>query len=1691
MLLNYLDGYPETGDEGDIMRVSEFGRWFRFLSVVSLMLCGFSINTWATPSVTVAPAAFVVPAGSDAAGTATFSGAGTSSSSSTVSYIWNYFDGISGTWVNIQPGAGVGIFQGATVTFSPSNTNPQTGVANGTTTTLTIANVPTSASGLQIQLEVTDASSATGTTAYSASVALTVSRTWAADGTLPSGAETFERLTLLANNGPLIAIGGNNPENNAGVTTINVDATPGVTSAPSGPETWTADPQVLPAELVRPTSTLLPNGTVLIAGGLNGVTDSNGSWIYTYGGSGVVNTTGHLATARDAHTASLLPNGLVLVAGGNSNGQILSSTELYNPTFGTWSAGLPMNVARYDHTATTLADGRVLVTGGFNALGAINSAEIYDPIQNTWTIPISSVTQAASAMNVARAYHTATLLPGGDVLIAGGINQLGQPVNSAEIFNPSLGTFTALPGALVTARDQGTATLLANGNVLIAGGFTSAGATAASELFNPTALSSSAAPALITARDADAAVLVPSGDVVAAGGTTAGGGSTATAEKYWDPSAGVAPTPSAGIVIGNNAVAGQYLAATCGAWNGSTYVPQPGVQYAWSVVDGTTHTLPIGTPAGQSAIYPNYTAGAGGIYSGDTSTIEFLIPETESGRTLQLSCLATSSLGIPAQSSVTSPNIAPGVSGGFIPVSNITNNVDGFNPNVTILQGSSVTFSATALGQPTLYDYQWQYYNTAKGWTNWGTAASESIASAITGSDDLQIRVIVTNSVGSQPSVNTQTLYVVAQPQNVVATPAASTITSTQGNPGPNYIYGAPGPVLLSSTYTPITPQVGISGPNANTVTYQWYSAPAAGSGGPGTGGGTLIGGATSKTYSANPNVGGVYYYYVVVTNTLNGVANSVASPTVTVTVNSLPTAVNVQNTITTPAGVVVTPLNSSFTPTLLQGNDITFSAQITGNPYPSTYTYQWQYFNTLVGWKNWGTGATQPFDGVQWYSDFLEVRVAVSNGVGTVYSDSFIVPTEVTVYVVVQPANVNVALTNGTLTPNTSPIAQGNNAVFTATDKAEPGNTTEYEWYEVGNNPIAGGPDLPLNGFVSLSTCDFLSFSPNPIVASTLTIHDACLGDNGTYYAVATNFNTDVSFSNPLITSPTATSNQVPLIVNVGTWSLVTDTPTLNGDRFEAYSLLIPNGAAPTDTDVFYLGGGLQNTSLPPVKDDDIYTPTNLTNGTWTPSGGSTAGEHLDATATLFSDGGAPYVLIAGGSDGAGDGQTGLDIFNTTAQTYSTSNAVLPVPATQQVSAYLPSQSILLAGGQNGDYNTFYNGAYLYTPGATPGTGDTLVASSGVLSAARAGSAKVTLPSGRILITGGQGTNGPVNNVDIYDPWTADYPPAGGNALYPGSLYSVASSNLGVGKAGVAGDFFAQAIWSTNAALLTGRTGHTATLLNDGRVLIAGGQDANGNYLSSLEIWDPTSNSGAGGFYYLGTATPGGSTVPVPTPGTLITPRAHQNAVLLENGDVLIFGGINTTGALSSAEIVNPNWVTPACATQTPIPCATAPTTLHASQPASSLNVARTLASATLLQNGTALAAGGYTGTAGLESTEVFNAEEGFTTPLHASAGTLAPVNYAAGATSAAISFTPFGGNFFDPTAKEIVNYSWSQSDPSTTVLPTGQGTSSFSFNAAAGWTTDVISLQVTDQFGATTLCTVTLTNTSPSWTWSGASCN
>src|SRR5438046_1553506 len=175
----------------------------------------------------------------------------------------------------------------------------------------------------------------------------------------------------------------------------------------------------------------------------------DGTWI----------TTGSLLIARRDHTATLLPNGKVLVAGGvDESGHGFGTAELYDPATGTWTASGSLAKGRWSHTATLLPDGQVLVAGGWDN-GYLASADLYDPARDTW--------RATGRLATARYGHTATLLPNGQVLVAGGVN-VGE-LASAELYDPASETWTAT-GSLNTARYFHTATLLPNGKVLAAGG---------------------------------------------------------------------------------------------------------------------------------------------------------------------------------------------------------------------------------------------------------------------------------------------------------------------------------------------------------------------------------------------------------------------------------------------------------------------------------------------------------------------------------------------------------------------------------------------------------------------------------------------------------------------------------------------------------------------------------------------------------------------------------------------------------------------------------------------------------------------------------------------------------------------------------------------------------------------------------------------------------------------------------------------------------------------------------------------------------------------------------------------------------------------------------------------------------------------------------------------------------------------
>ncbi|MGA3322933.1 MAG: kelch repeat-containing protein, partial [Terriglobia bacterium] len=186
------------------------------------------------------------------------------------------------------------------------------------------------------------------------------------------------------------------------------------------------------------TATLLNNGMVLLSGGVLVIEEGiypiivPGADLYNPA-TGTFAFTGSLITPRWEHTATLLNNGMVLIAGGvNSSDAELPSAELYNPTTGNFTTTGSLNTARSGHTATLLNDGMVLMAGGevSSSPYLTSSAELYNPASGTFT--------PTGSLNTARYFDRATLLTNGMVLMAGGVDDNeGDITPSAELYEPA------------------------------------------------------------------------------------------------------------------------------------------------------------------------------------------------------------------------------------------------------------------------------------------------------------------------------------------------------------------------------------------------------------------------------------------------------------------------------------------------------------------------------------------------------------------------------------------------------------------------------------------------------------------------------------------------------------------------------------------------------------------------------------------------------------------------------------------------------------------------------------------------------------------------------------------------------------------------------------------------------------------------------------------------------------------------------------------------------------------------------------------------------------------------------------------------------------------------------------------------------------------------------------------------------
>lgn len=230
------------------------------------------------------------------------------------------------------------------------------------------------------------------------------------------------------------------------------------------------------------------------------------------------------------HAATLITAGanagkVLLTGGGNWDlGTVFPSAQLYDPATRTFAATPDMNVGRTQHNSVLLPDGKhvLIEAGDANPAGSSSSApttgEVFD--SDTGQFPAQSLVSMSAQRAV---QHTATLLANGTVLITGGGTDLDTAFNSAEVFLPTTGQFSALSAIMGSRRFLHAATRLTNGSILITGGDDPNVPTDLAELYTSSSTTSgsfaSTTGAMQGAGAGHTSTLLPNGKVLLAGGS--------------------------------------------------------------------------------------------------------------------------------------------------------------------------------------------------------------------------------------------------------------------------------------------------------------------------------------------------------------------------------------------------------------------------------------------------------------------------------------------------------------------------------------------------------------------------------------------------------------------------------------------------------------------------------------------------------------------------------------------------------------------------------------------------------------------------------------------------------------------------------------------------------------------------------------------------------------------------------------------------------------------------------------------------------------------------------------------------------------------------------------------------------------------------------------------------------------------
>ena len=1255
--------------------------------------------------------------------------------------------------------------------------------------------------------------------------------------------------------------------------------------------TWSAAGSLNSAREFQ-TATLLTSGKVLIAGGSpdGGATALNSAELYDPTSNGAWSAAGSLNAARAQHTATALSTGKVLVAGGG----FLNSAEVYDPTTNLWNATGSLNTARYAHTATLLSSGKVLAAGGGGTTGYLSSAEQYDPASGTWS--------TAGNLSTVRGYHTATLLPSGKVLVAGGFNlnnSTNNYLNSAELFDPSTNSWS-VAGNLATGRYSHTATLLPNGNVLVAGGTGSAGNLTSAEIYNPVSNTWSTAGTLAVGRFAHTATLLPNGKVLVAGGAN-----TNTAEQY-DPSG------NSWSAVGSLNTARQQHTATllpggkvvvAGGGNlgnpvNSAELYDPATA-TWVVAGALSTAREYHT----ATLLPSGTVMVTAGYDGSVSL--------SSAEKFDVG-LGFTAVSQPAITTATSP-LAPGsaltlsgtqftgyqnesASGGA------TNDSASNNPVVqlqslvneqqlTLVPDPAHPFTSTAYTSLAVSGFS-RGYAGVRVFVNGipsaaatifvgyqaPTANAQSIATAVNTASAITL-------TGSDPNVPPQTPLTFT----VTVNPANGTLSGTAPNltytPTPGYLGSDSFQFTVQNTAgfgsSPATVSIAVQTryvPLASmTNTRYLHSA-------------TLL--PSGKVLVVGGNNGGAILNGVELYDPANNTWSAAASlstaraeHTATLLTNGKVLVAGGQGT----GGVAVTaaelydPSSNTWSSagtlaaarfvhsaTLLPNGKVLVAGGFNNSVYLKTAEL---YDPVANSWSGTGSlASTRAYHTASLLPSGVVMVAAGTNGPALSSAEQFDPATGSwsAAGTLVTPRSSHTA----TLMPNGNVLVAGGFGTINAVANAEVYSPSSNSWSAVsslatarygaqttllpsGKVLVAGGRDPSDTYLASSELYDPMAnaWSFTGTLNAARTFQTTTLLPGGTVM-VAGGLGAGGTYLNSVeLYDPTAG----------GSWSAAGG---LSAARAYHSGTLLPSGKVLVTGGL--VGGGVVGTG-------ELFDP--ATNQ-WT-SAGSLSTPRWGHSGTLLANG---KVLVAGGVTTGGGYPNSTDLYDPSSNTWSAGGTLANARAFH-TATLLASGKVLAAGGQNSSGQL--KSAELYDPATNTWS------AAGNLTIGRVEHTATLLPSGKVLVVGNNNTP-PPTSTELYDPPSNTWAATGSlsNGRYDHTATLLFNGDVLVAGGFDSTNYLSSAeifdhttnLWSSVTNLSTARRAPTATMLPSGRVLVTGGQTIGNSYLNTAEAYDFQAN--------LWFAT-----------DDLGAARELHTATLLSSGKVLVAGGAGP-GILASTEI-------------------------------------------------------------------------------------------------------------------------------------------------------------------------------------------